>query len=185
MTSFEEQMRYEYPLSTDSLVVDVGGYEGKFANLIHQAYGCSVDVYEPIPDFYDNCVKNNRTYPIIRIFNFGLGGSNRIETFAMEGDKTGSQATGQNIPVEIKKGSEVLKNKKIDLLKINIEGMEYELLEDLIENNIHLDCQNIQVQFHKVGKNFDENYDRIRNKLLKTHETTYDFPFVWTNFKLK
>ena len=185
MNNFQEQMRYEYPLTTDSLVVDVWGYEGKFANLIHQAYGCSVDVYEPIPAFYQNCVENNRLYPIIRTFNFGLGGSNRIETFAIEGDRTGSEAIGPTLTVEIRKGSEVLKDKSIDLLKINIEGMEYELLEDLIANNIHLNCKNIQVQFHTIGNNHEEKYLSIRNKLLITHELTYDFPFVWSNFKLK
>ena len=99
----------------------------------------------------------------------------------METDKTGLFAKGERIEVEIVDAMSIFREKTIDLLKINIEGMEYELLERIVPNNI----KNIQVQFHKIGENYEERYQKIREKLLQTHELTYDFPFVWQNFKLK
>ena len=179
--TFQEQMRYEYPLSTDSFVVDVGGYEGKFARQLHQIYGCSIDVYEPIPQFFRQCQETCRIYPIIRVFNKGLGGNSRKEILSIETDRTGLFAKGERIEVEIVDAMSIFREKTIDLLKINIEGMEYELLERIVPNNI----KNIQVQFHKIGENYEERYQKIREKLLQTHELTYDFPFVWQNFKLK
>ena len=49
--------------------------------------------------------------------------------------------------MEFKKASDYIKG-KIDLLKINIEGGEYEVLENLIENDLIKNIDNIQIQFH-------------------------------------
>jgi hypothetical protein len=75
---------------------------------------------------------------------------------------------------------------KVDLIKINIEGGEYDVLESLIEtNNIQL-FENIQVQFHDfIMPNAKERMNAIQEKLSKTHELTYQFEFVWENWKLK
>jgi FkbM family methyltransferase len=181
---FVENLRYEYDLNPDSYVIDVGGYEGRFASLFFQGYGCKIDVYEPISSFYSDCVKNLQAYPI-KVIHSGIGGSERIETFHHETDRTGVFAQGNSEEVPIKDIKDILEGKKVDLIKINIEGMEYELLERVIECNLQGQLKNIQVQFHRIGENYDERYQKIREKLLETHELTYDYPFVWMNFRLK
>jgi DNA-binding ferritin-like protein (Dps family) len=62
--------------------------------------------------------------------------------------------------------------------------MEYELLERVIECGLQSQLKNIQVQFHKIGDDYEERYEKIRAELLKTHHLTYDYPFVWQNFTL-
>jgi len=182
--SFCENMRYDYPLDCNSYVIDLGGYEGRFASILHQAYACDIDVYEPIKDFFFDCVRNLQPYPIVRIFNFGVGGSNREETFQLETDRTGVFANGKSETVRIKDVKDVIGNRKVDLLKINIEGMEYEVLERIIELDLQKQIKNIQVQFHKIGDNWEDRYQKIRDKLLMTHHLTFDYPFVWQNFTL-
>jgi len=181
---FTEQLRYQYPLEAGNLVIDVGGYKGEFASRIHQLYAVDVDVYEPIPDFYHECVANLSLYPIVRVFPHGVGGSARKEILKLETDRTGVFATGKEVEVNILDVKDVIRDRKVDLLKINIEGMEYELLERLIETGQVKQIKNIQVQFHKIGDNYQERYEKVYSELLKTHELTFDFSFVWQSFKI-
>ena len=75
---------------------------------------------------------------------------------------------------------------QIDLIKINIEGGEYELLESLIENNLIKIFTNIQVQFHDfLLEDGKERMNKIQEHLSKTHQLTYQYEFVWENWKLK
>ena len=74
---------------------------------------------------------------------------------------------------------------KIDLIKINIEGGEYPLLKRMIETNIIEKCNDIQVQFHNFYPNAITLRNEIRDSLQKTHFLTYDYPFVWENWRKK
>lgn len=183
--SFVENMRYDYPLDCTSFVIDLGGYEGRFASILHQAYACDIDVYEPIDSFFIDCVKNLQPYPIVRIFKYGVGGSERTETFSVETDRTGVFASGNHEEVKIKDIKDVIGDRFVDLIKINIEGMEYEVLERVIELGLQTKLKNIQVQFHRIAPDSEKRYETIREELLKTHKLTFDYPFVWQNFTLK
>ena len=73
----------------------------------------------------------------------------------------------------------------IDLIKINIEGCEYDLLDHLIESGISGDIVNIQVQFHPFVPDAETRMKRIQDQLSRTHRLTYQYPFVWENWKRK
>ena len=75
--------------------------------------------------------------------------------------------------------------RKIDLIKINIEGGEYDLLEQLIDSEMIKMFTNIQVQFHDfIVENAKERMKKIQDKLSETHFITYQFEFVWENWTL-
>ena len=77
------------------------------------------------------------------------------------------------------------KIEKVDLLKMNIEGGEYDLLEHMIKNNLTSKFENIQVQFHdNVFDGWEEKYNFIVNNLTKTHHLTYKFEFKFENWEL-
>jgi hypothetical protein len=71
----------------------------------------------------------------------------------------------------------------IDLLKINIEGGEYELLEHIIEKTLQNKIRNIQVQFHTWIENCEDRRKNIQDILRKTHKLTYNYDFVWENWE--
>ena len=73
----------------------------------------------------------------------------------------------------------------VDLIKINIEGGEFELLEYLVETDKVSIFKNIQVQFHDFVPDAINRMKAIQNKLSKTHALTYQYEFVWENWKLK
>lgn len=77
------------------------------------------------------------------------------------------------------------KIKVVDLLKLNIEGGEYDLLEYLIETDMIKKFKNIQVQFHRSVNAFEARANRIQQALRGTHKLTYQYPFVWENWSLK
>ena len=46
--------------------------------------------------------------------------------------------------------------------------------------------KNLQIQFHDfIIDNAEERMKNIQNKLSKTHEITYQYNFVWENWKIK
>ena len=77
------------------------------------------------------------------------------------------------------------RHKKIDLMKINIEGSEYELLEHLIESGCIKKITDIQVQFHNFVPNAPEKRSELHKKLSRTHYMTYNYPWIWENWRLK
>jgi FkbM family methyltransferase len=175
-----EHLRYEYDLDENSVVFDLGGYEGLFSRTIHDKYKCkNIYCFEPIKKFADMI-----NVPDTIVYNYGLGKNNRNETLSISKDSTGMYASGEQESVTIC-DIESFIDKKIDLMKINIEGMEYELLERIIELGMQKNIKNIQVQFHRVGENYDDRIKKIQNELSKTHELTYSYPYIWENWKQK
>src|SRR6266853_1381943 len=68
----DETLRLDYPLSDDSIVFDLGGYKGNFAQAINERYGCTVYLFEPVFEFYDACIRRFQGNPRVLCFNFGL-----------------------------------------------------------------------------------------------------------------
>lgn len=192
MRAFTENLRYEYPLTKDSIVIDAGGYEGNFARLIGERYGCRVFVYEPIKEFFDAIKKRLAANPNITVLNCAIGATERKETFGVKGDMTGIACTSNNREeeVQIVAIDQVLgllagTDKQVDLLKLNIEGMEYEVLEALLERGLTHRFTNIQVQFHGHIPQAERRRDYIKNLMLMNHKITWDAEWVWTNFELR
>jgi hypothetical protein len=104
-------------------------------------------------------------------------------------DATSSfKKSGNASEIEIKKASSFIRNNKvsrIDLMKINIEGGEYELLEELIKEGLVKSIENIQVQFHDFVPEAYSRMRRIQEALSQTHQLTFQYEFVWENWVLK
>jgi FkbM family methyltransferase len=186
----DQVLRLTYDLAPQSVVFDLGAYRGLFADQIYGKYGCKVFCFEPIPNFYKLLEQRWVSNPDIFVFNLAIiGGSDRKKLFVLDGDKSSGCINGkEKIMVECCRLGEVMHClfvEHIDLIKINIEGEEYRLLMYMIENGLVKKCDNIQVQFHDFVKNYESKYDWIKKELSKTHELTYQYPFVWENWQIK
>ena len=69
------------------------------------------------------------------------------------------------------------------LLKMNIEGGEYEVLPRLIETGLILAVDNLQIQFHPIDSQSPGRMKAIQLALEKTHELTWRYQWVWENWK--
>jgi hypothetical protein len=74
---------------------------------------------------------------------------------------------------------------RIDLLKVNIEGGEYELLEHLIATGDIRKVRKLQVQFHDFVPDAIPRRARILQGLAQTHAQHWNFHFVWEEWGLK
>lgn len=184
--------RINYPLSKDSFVMDVGGYVGDWAQDIYCKYGCDMIVYEPIPEFYHTIRHKFSDNSSVTVLDYGLSHEN-VEEAPMsmldEGTSLLYTAADENNEKVVRLRSIVDEMRElgrdVDLLKINIEGAEYGLLEKMIDENLVDGIANIQIQFHIFVKHYEYRRDEIRKALSKTHELTYDFPFIWENWRRK
>lgn len=184
----DKTLRLDYPLNENSLIIDVGGYEGQWASDIFAKYCCNIIIFEPVKKFYDNIkerfIKNNK----ISSYNVGLSNKDNNTTISLLDDSSSlfkKDSMSENIKTV--NASVFLKEKNIhdiDLMKINIEGSEYDLLENLIESGFILKIKNIQVQFHDFIPNARERMTLIQEKLKKTHHLTYQYEFVWENWEI-
>lgn len=184
----DHTLRLEYVLGEDSIVVDLGGYKGDFAEAIHRRYGSTIHIFEPAPAFIERLRQRFAGNPKIHVHGYALGGRDSTLTFWLQEDATSSFSTGagEQITASVRCISSVLRELAVDtiaLIKMNVEGAEYELVEELVESGWIRRIDNLQVQFHNFGPGDADRMRALRDRLAATHFPTYLFGFVWENWR--
>ncbi|MFK7840342.1 MAG: FkbM family methyltransferase [Bdellovibrionales bacterium] len=179
----DETKRLNYKLKDNSVVIDVGGYKGEWAASIFELYKPSIHVFEPVEGFVkklDDTFKDNQK---IAIYPYGIGGSSQEIEISLDADASSVfSSKGDKTLIQIRDIIEFLDEQniqKIDLIKLNIEGGEFDLLDRLIETGYLERFNHLQIQFHNFVENAQTRRDDIRQKLAKTHHCDWNFPFVW------
>ena len=179
-------MRLNYPnLNEKSVVFDGGGYEGQWASDIYSKYNCNVLVFEPVKKFAENIRRRFTKNKKIKVYELALSNITKTATISNEDDASSLHNMGKE-KIQLKSIPEFMgenKIKKIHLLKLNVEGEEYNILNNVISTGFIRKVEQIQVQFHKNIKNYREEYLKIKEKLDRTHKLNWRFPFVWENWK--
>ena len=186
-TGGDKKYRYAYNLNKNSLAYDMGGYEGEWAEGINKKFGCKVEVFEPVLRFVDILEKKFAKNPKVNVHPIGLAGRSRTESISLDLASSSTFKKGEKTEkIKLVKASDFIpKNQKIDLIKINIEGGEYELLENLIETGLIKNISHLQLQFHDFVPNARKKRLKVQALLNKTHEMTYCYPFIWENWSRK
>lgn len=175
-----ESLLCEAELSSNSKVLDIGCYEGKWISQIYSKYKCKCVGLEPVAKFYNSCPNVSS----ITYHNFGL--TTKDDYFApmsINQDESKINSNGENA---------FFKNAKIffekydtvfDLVQMNIEGYEYELIPYMFQNNLFEYIKSIQVQFHNISNLSEIKYNNIK-KLFEENNfnTVFDYRFVWSKF---
>lgn len=171
-----EARRYEYPLTKDDLVIDLGAYRGEWASEIWDRYKCQIIVVDPGPwivGFPRGGVINKAAWTRDGLLAFG-GAYYYSSSF--ETPDTEYPCFDVRTLLE--------PHDHIALLKVNIEGAEYDLLNWIIDAGLHERIQNLQVQFHLIeGLPVDKWYLDIASKLSESHRLTFQYEFCWENWE--
>lgn len=185
----DKTLRLNYPLNENSIVFDIGGYEGKFADEIFNKYQCTIYVFEPVDKFYKSICERFKNNSKIKVFNFGLSDKDEEMMISISDDASSIHKDADNKQkIRLKSINDfIIENKiqHINLMKINIEGGEFQVLPALIDSNFVANIENLQIQFHNFIPNSVEMRENIRKELGKTHQLTYDYYFIWENWKIK
>jgi len=184
----DETLRLNYEqLDSNSIVFDLGGYKGDFASDIFSKYCCNIYIFEPVRQYSTNIINRFNKNLKIKIFSFGLGA--KRETLSISINKDASSIYNSSYKkeiIEIFPFKEFIFNNHIEyinLLKINIEGGEYDLINHILETNLISCIENIQIQFHIFIPNAETLRKSIHEKLKLTHYLTYNYNFVWENWR--
>lgn len=187
----DETLRLEYDLDENSVVLDVGGYHGDWTEPIFRRYGCVIHVFEPVREYAEGIKKRFADSSKIHVHAFGLSSESGLITVGLQENGTSAHKQTGDAPTEVvqmvRAGDFIMQERigRIDLMKINIEGDEYGLLEHLIGDGLIQKVANIQVQFHDFAENARVRMEKIRASLKLTHYLTYEYEFVWENWRRK
>ncbi len=183
----DNRFRFDYPLNPDSLVLDLGGYEGQWASDLYARRPCRLHVFEPVAVFAEAIRERFRQNSDITVHDIALGGSNRAETIHLRGASSSlykSRAESEQIRfVDVAEWFETNDVRDVALMKVNIEGGEFELLERMLEADLLRRVADVQVQFHNFAPDAPARMAKIQAGLAATHAVTWQYRFVWENWQ--
>jgi FkbM family methyltransferase len=185
----DEKFRYNFNLNNNSIVFDLGGYKGQWASDIYSKYNCNILIFEPVVAYHNYIENRFLNNPKIIPYNYGLGSVECVLKIGINDDGSSVFIKNDNIQyINIISVGDFFKKQKIekvDLMKINIEGGEYELLNKIIDLGLINYISNIHVQFHHFIPNAEFELERLYSKLSLTHRPVYKYRFVWETWQLK
>ena len=176
-----------YDLNEDSVVMDLGGYTGVWAQQMIDKYNPNVYIIEPVTEFYEGMITKFIDNGKVHLMNVGVGTEDKDGFIFMSGDGTSSNLTnGESINVKINTIDTILGKwglNEVDLIQVNIEGDEYPLLEYMIKKGSINKFKNIQIQFHLGIENDVDRRNKIIDGLIENgFKNNFDYPFVWESW---
>ena len=180
--------RLSYDLNSDSTVWDVGGFQGQWAQEIHDIYGSQVSIFEAHPGYIDYLKERFDGHQAITVYPYGLGAVSRRDTITDDDDSSSisNPVSRQTLGVDIRDVLDVMREISpdgIDLMKLNIEGAEYEVLNRLLEQNKFRDIRCLQIQFHDFFEDAKHLRQEIQRGLVRSHRQTFNYSFVWEGWE--
>lgn len=183
---------HEANIDENSVVLDVGAFTGDWAKHIIDRYNPTIYAFEPDPVNFrkleEQAAVNSKLKPIF----YGLGDKNQKVKISLKGlgssifterDLTNDIKTADTEIRSIESAWEELNLGTVDLMKINIEGAEFPLLEKMIQEKMLDKVTTFMIQFHEWHPKAYSRRRRILKELSKTHELVWDYNFVWEKWE--
>jgi len=172
-----------------STVVEVGGYTGVWSEKLNNKYKPNFYILEPVKKFRSDLEKKFSSSKNVKILDYGLGKPGKFEV-SLDTDATSIfDNTGKHKDeITIKTFGDFINENSIsdiDLMQINIEGSEYDLFEEIINQNLINKVKKLQIQFHLNVEDAVKRRKAIRYQLSKTHREILNFPFVWEVWEIE
>lgn len=162
-------------LGPDSICYCVGiGEDTTFDYGLIERYGCNVHSFDPTPVAVDY-VSRSQSPPGFHFHSVGLWSEDGEILFHAPQDPNHAsysalnlQATNHTVRCPVKKLSTLMSDlghERIDLLKMDIEGAEFEVIDSVLEQELLVDT--ICVEFHRGVGGIDRIVETMRR--LKAH----------------
>ena len=181
-------------LNADSAVVSFGiGNDISFDVSIIERYGCFVYAFDPTPGVAE-WVRGQSPPPQLRFYPYGLAAEEGLATFYKPADESyvshTQRPTQDSIPVEVpmvtlQSALQRCALTSVDLLKLDIEGFEYDVLPQILSTTIR--PQQILVEFHHFMPQHDNAETEAAIELLRANgyelfdvsDTFCEYAFVY------
>ena len=163
-----------------NFVIDAGGYLGNTAFEFSKKGNPKIVIFEPVPEFAAYCRRRFANNPKITVEEKAIGKENGETTLYLHEDGTSTDKKWAENRVSVKvpviKLSDYIKG-EVGLLKLNIEGGEYDVIDDLAANGLLGNIREITVQFHKI-EGWEEKYKKAVQLLELSHKKIKG-DFIW------
>lgn len=186
------------PLNSDSVIYSFGiGEDMSFEMDLIEDLDCEIFAFDPTPKSIDWLNKQTLSRNLT-LYDFGVGGEDGYVDFyqpvntdyvscsTIEADHLKSE------PIEVKMKTletimGLLGDDKIDLLKMDVEGSEYEVISEIVKKKIKIN--QILVEFHHRFSSFDfsdteEAIEKLNNmgyKLFNISESKKEYSFIYAS----
>lgn len=156
-------------------VLDIGGNIGQFSlTALKLLNPKSIDTIEPNPEIFKILEKNLSKHKNVKLYNVGIGPAGQKDLFFEEGrsglgsimkDNAGKRDKIHGVTVKLVSDiSKLTGKKKYDLVKIDVEGYEFGLLDSIKK----IDCKYLFIEFssgkRKTMGQHSESLSKIREK---------------------
>jgi len=175
----------EVDIDSESVVLDVGAFRGEWAARIWDRYEPTIHCFEPLPGAAKRTRLTFEGNSKIHVHQFGLGREDSAQTLILNGPGSslhGPSSTFGTREVQIRDvvgALDELGLEEVDLLKVNIEGGEYDLLDRLDEADRLAPTRLVLVQFHEWHPGAYRRRQRNRRALRRTHTEVWCYPWCW------
>lgn len=184
----------DFPLNPDSVVLEIGGYVGRWARAMCERHRCYVYVYEPQVWAAERCRKELADFPKAAVYNMALGvnsGTFPMYNFETDGctfrlnDHIATKPRGVGTMVEIGDGLKFVASQHIDVCLMNIEGYEFTLIPHMLRSGIMDRIQYFMCQFHTADIDDELAYIAICEELGKWGNVHFMYNKVLTCWEKK
>lgn len=169
-------------LSSDDVVFDIGAYQGEWTDQILCQYGSRVICYEPVPKHVNELALKYRSNNRVSVIGSAMSDHEGFLPIGINANSSGLNRPGETIQVPTTSITEEIKKYGPKILKINIEGGEYIVLDAVLKNNIASSINCLIIQFHNFESNDEAKASLIISRLSNTHDVIFNFPFMWARF---
>lgn len=152
----EQNAYHTLPITENSVVLDVGAHVGAFTRLVALPRGArQVVAVEPDPDSFQLLVKNTSDFSQVVRYSAAAVSDDRSEVELFLGNRMSTMNTlvptrgRKSIKVPAVKFSELLTQYQPSVIKMDIEGGEYSLIDDLEALPEHVRAIAIEVHPYK------------------------------------
>lgn len=156
-------------LDEESVVVSVGiGRDISFDKSISRRFGCIVQMFDPTPEAV-RYLKEQDLPTKLHGHEIGLSAFDGTSKFQCSSDdgtmyRISQESGGEQVELEVRRLGTIMKllgHDRVDLLKIDIEGAEYEVIEEITRNG-PLPRQ-LLVEYHH--RFFDRGVDKTNQSI--------------------
>ena len=171
-------------INNDSIILDIGANIGDVTNIINKKYDSHIYCYEPNLSCYKHMLKRFKGNKKIKIFNVAISNfsgktflyfhqkaKNIFEFNQRSSLKKEKDGLDENKKIEVDciNIKEILnQHNKIDLIKIDIEGSEYDIMPEIIKNKNKVKMVLCETHGNPNGKkipNADNSKLEVKNKI--------------------
>jgi FkbM family methyltransferase len=181
-------------LGADSVVIDAGAYLGEWSERIIERYDPVVHAFEPSHRSVEHLETTFAGRSRVHVHELALGGHDGVgeledagpgSTITSDGGSAHAalgDAAAPRSSVAVRDVAAVFDElglDHVDLVKLNIEGGEYDVLDRLAETGWLDRIDLVSVQFHEWLPNAHRRRRRNRRALARTHDEVWCYPWVW------